>query len=151
MDGDTTTPATGAIPDPFGLVGLRLEGKYDIQSVVAEGGFGVVYRAMHRSLYKAVAVKVLKVPETLNDALRKELLDRFAQEARTIAQFEHPAVVRVMDFGASSMLQGEAAPWMVLESLQGAALEEDFERRRGYGRSPVELIEVLRPNVLPQA
>jgi len=42
MGGDTTTPATGAIPDPFGLVGSRLEGKYDIQSVVAEGGFGVL-------------------------------------------------------------------------------------------------------------
>ncbi len=42
MDGDTTTPATGATPDPFGLDGARLEGRYDIQSVVAEGGFGVV-------------------------------------------------------------------------------------------------------------
>jgi hypothetical protein len=42
MGGDTTTPASGATPDPFGLVGVRLEGKYDIQSVVAEGGFGVV-------------------------------------------------------------------------------------------------------------
>jgi serine/threonine protein kinase len=145
MGGDTTTPSGGAIPDPFGLVGARLEGKYDIQSVVAEGGFGVVYRAMHRTLHKPIAVKVLKVPETLSDGHRKEFLDKFAQEARTIAQFEHPAIVRVIDFGASPMPRGEAAPWMVLEWLQGATLEEDFERRRGHGRSPAEVLAMLQP------
>jgi serine/threonine protein kinase len=145
MGGDTTTPASGATPDPFGLVGVRLEGKYDIQSVVAEGGFGVVYRAMHRTLHKTIAVKVLKVPESLSDAHRKEFLDKFAQEARTIAQFEHPAIVRVIDFGASPMPRGEAAPWMVMEWLQGSTLEEDFERRRGHGRSPAEVLAVLRP------
>ncbi len=145
MGGDTTTPAAGATPDPFGLVGARLEGKYDIQSVVAEGGFGVVYRAVHRTLHKPIAVKVLKVPEGLSEALRKEFLDKFAQEARTIAQLEHPAIVRVIDFGASPMPAGEAAPWMVLEWLQGATLEEDFERRRGHGRSPAEVLAMLQP------
>lgn len=62
MTRDTTTPIAGRASDPFGLVGVRLENKYDIEAVVAEGGFGVVCRAVHRALQKAVAVKVLKVP-----------------------------------------------------------------------------------------
>jgi len=135
----------GTGDDPFGLVGVCLEGKYDIQAVVAEGGFGVVYRGVHRSLHKTIAVKVLKVPEGLNDAMRKEFLGKFAQEARTIAQFEHPAIVRVIDFGASPMPLGEAAPWMVLEWLQGSTLEDDFDQRRGHGRSAAEVLAVLRP------
>ncbi len=65
MASDTTVPVLRKGDDPFGLVGGRLEGKYDIQAVVAEGGFGVVYRGIHRTLHKPIAVKVLKVPEGL--------------------------------------------------------------------------------------
>ncbi len=145
MTRDTTTPITGRASDPFGLVGVRLENKYDIEAVVAEGGFGVVYRAVHRALQKAVAVKVLKVPEGLSQTLRREFLEKFAQEARIVAQFEHPAIVRVLDFGASPMPRGESAPWMVLEWLHGITLEQDFASRRGAGRSPAEVLALLQP------
>jgi len=145
MARDTTTPITERANDPFGLVGVRLENKYDIEAVVAEGGFGVVYRAVHRALQKAVAVKVLKVPEALNESLRREFLEKFAQEARIVAQFEHPAIVRVLDFGASPMPRGESAPWVVLEWLHGITLEQDFASRRGSGRSPAEVWALLQP------
>jgi serine/threonine protein kinase len=132
--------------DHFGLVGARLDGKYDVVAVVAEGGFGVVYRATHTSLRTNVAVKVLKVPETIEGSARRAFLDRFALEARTIAALDHPAVVRVLDFGASPMPCGEAAPWMVLEWLTGGTLADDLDARRGHGgRSPIECLELLRP------
>ncbi len=140
---DTEQTAT---PDTFGLVGTRLDGKYDVDAVVAEGGFGVVYRATHIALRKPVAVKVLKVPPELASPARKMFLDRFAQEAQTIAALDHPAIVRVMDFGASLMPQGEAAPWMVLEWLTGVTLDDDLEARRGRGgRGPAECLALLRP------
>lgn len=140
-------PTSALLPeaDPFGLLGARLEGKFDIEAVVAEGGFGVVYRGLHHSLNKAIAVKVLKVPEELPATLRREYFNKFAQEARTIALLEHPAIVRVLDFGASPMPRGEAAPWMVLEWLEGATLEEDFAARHGCGRTPAEALRLLRP------
>jgi serine/threonine protein kinase len=145
MGSDATAPMLQRGEDVFGLVGGRLEGKYDIEALVAEGGFGVVYRGVHRALQKTVAVKVLKVPEGLNSPLRKEYLEKFAHEARTIAQYEHPSIVRVLDFGASTMPRGEATPWMVLEWLDGPTLEQEFATRRGYGRTPGEVLGLLRP------
>ena len=79
--------------DPFALLGTRLDGKYDIHSVIAEGGFGVVYRATHRTLQKSVAIKVLKTPPSLAESHRKEFIDKFFFEARVIAHLEHPGIV----------------------------------------------------------
>lgn len=144
-DGETI-PTGDRVSDVFGLVGTRLDGKYDIEAVVAEGGFGVVYRGVHRGLHKPVAVKVLKVPEDLAGPTRKAFLEKFSEEARTVARLEHPAIVRVIDFGASPMPRGESAPWMVLDWLQGTTLEDDIAARGGgNGRSPAEALALLRP------
>ena len=51
--------------DVFGLVGHRLLDKYLVQSTVALGGFGLVYRASHLTLQKPLALKVLRVPDEL--------------------------------------------------------------------------------------
>lgn len=140
----TVPPSQTEAEDCFGLLGERLDGKYDIESVVAEGGFGVVYRGTHRGLQKPVAVKVLKIPPELSGATRSEFLAKFALEARTIAALEHPAVVRVMDFGAGPMPKGEAAPWMALEWLTGTTLEADLTDRKGTPRPPAEVLTLMR-------
>lgn len=140
------SPGAATVGDPFRLVGERLDGKYEIRAVVAEGGFGVVYRADHRTLRKPVAVKVLKVPADLAGPTRKQFLQKFELEAQTIARLDHPAIVRVLDFGASPMPEGEAAPWMVLEWIEGITLEADLEGRCGADRrTPVECLELMRP------
>ncbi len=51
----------------------------------------------------------------------------------------------MIDFGASPMPVGEAAPWMVLEWLHGITLEQDFDSCRGHGRPPAEVLSLLRP------
>ena len=43
-----------------------LAGTFHVEEVIAEGGFGVVYRAQHLSFGEPVAVKVLKLPGTLD-------------------------------------------------------------------------------------
>lgn len=134
--------------DPFGLVGQRLAGRYLVEAAVAEGGFGVVYRGTHDTLQKAIAIKVLKVPDTLSEKLRGDFLESFAREARLIANLDHPAIVKVIDFGASPMPRGDVAPWMVLDWLTGRTLDADLDERReagGRGRSPAEALELLRP------
>jgi serine/threonine protein kinase len=45
--------------DQFRLVGTRLD-DYDVERVVAAGGFGIVYFARHHALGRSVAIKVLK-------------------------------------------------------------------------------------------
>ena len=99
-----------AVADPFSLLGTRLDGKYDVHSVVAEGGFGVVYRATHRSLQKPVAIKVLKTPPSIPESHRRTFIDKFVFEARTIARLEHPGIVRILDFGGGLLPSGGAAP-----------------------------------------
>jgi serine/threonine protein kinase len=57
---------------------------------VAEGGFGRVYRGHHLTLDRAVAIKLLKVPEEYSEGMRAIFVERFAQEARIIAQARSP-------------------------------------------------------------
>jgi len=134
--------------DPFRLVGTRLDGKYAVESVVAEGGFAVVYRCAHSELQKTVALKVLKIPAHHAQSERGEFFRKFANEARTIARIDHEAIVRVLDFGSSIMPTGDLAPWMALEWLEGQTLEHDLDSRAETGvaaRSPAECLALLRP------
>ena len=132
--------------DLFGLVGYQLDGKYQVDAAVARGGFGVVYRARHIALLTQHAVKVLRAPPGLPEEMQRRFLTQFVEEARIIAQFQHPAVVRVTDFGVSLTPSGEQVPWMVLEWIEGVTLGDHLTARRGQGgRSPRECLEILSP------
>ena len=48
--------------DVFNIVGTLQDGAFQVKSVVAEGGFAVVYRAYHQNFRADVALKCLKVP-----------------------------------------------------------------------------------------
>jgi serine/threonine protein kinase len=131
--------------DTFGLVGRTLAEKYKVERVVAKGGFGTVYCARHIALDVPVAIKVLRVPDRFEGELRAEFLDGFKLEARTIASLAHPAIVRVIDYGSASFASGES-PWMALDWIEGRTLEADLEGRPvGAGRSPHEVLDLLRP------
>jgi serine/threonine-protein kinase len=132
--------------DFFGLVGYQLDGKYNIEAVVARGGFGVVYRARHAVLHTQIAVKVLRVPDDTSSAARERFLEQFVEEARIVALLQHPSIVRVTDFGVSTMHDNTQAPWMVLEWIEGQTLAASLNARKGAGgRSPRECLDVLRP------
>ncbi len=123
------------VVDPYGLVGRKLDGRYDVEAVVAEGGFGVVYRARHPMLDRAVAIKVLRDLDRDDDA-RRVFAESFLTEAKTIATLEHPAVVRVLDFGVTPVGRGPRTPWMVLEWVDGRTLADELDARRGQGGAP---------------
>jgi len=141
-----TTSAAPSAADPFGLMGACLDGKYEIEAMVAEGGFGAVYRGRHLTLEKPIALKVLKSPPDATEKARAAFVEGFALEAKTIARLEHPAIVKVLDFGVSQLVAGAPAPWMVLEWLTGETLGHELDRRRGTpGRSPVDCLALLHP------
>jgi len=68
-----------------------------VDSRVAEGGFGVVYRGYHLGLAAPIAVKILKRPSSVDADAWADLVAQFLDEAKTIARLRHPAVVNVMD------------------------------------------------------
>ena len=132
--------------DRFQLVGACLERKFQIDKFVTEGGFAAVYGGRHLVLERAVAIKVLKTPEEYNDAARETFIAKFRLEAKIIARLSHPNIVQVIDFGVSKMPSGDQAPWMALEWLTGATLEEELLGRRGCGgRSPAETLALVQP------
>jgi serine/threonine-protein kinase len=132
--------------DPLQLEGALLDGKYAVIEAVAEGGFGVVYRGRHESLHCPVAVKVLKRHEGETREFSAQFIEAFAREARTLARLQHPAIVRAMDFGVSTLPSGDRSPWMVLEWLDGETLADRLDARRGRGGvPPAEALALLRP------
>ena len=73
-------------------IGQKL-GNYHLVRLLGEGGFAEVYLGEHIHLGTKAAIKVLHTQLTADD------IETFRYEARTIAQLEHPHIVRVLDFG----------------------------------------------------
>ena len=73
-------------------IGSTLAG-YRVDSLIARGGMGVVYRATQLALDRPVALKVIARELVGDEAFRR----RFLRESRLAAQLEHPSVVPVYD------------------------------------------------------
>jgi serine/threonine protein kinase len=112
----------------------RMVGRYEIESVLGQGGFGITYRARDRHLNREVALKEF-LPATL--AVRHDGSSvlprsteaasdfgwgrgRFMEEGRTLATLhEAPSIVKVFDF-----LEANGTAYIVMELLRGRTLQE---------------------------
>ncbi len=77
------------------LVGTRVLEQYEIVDVLGQGGMSVVYTARHVMTGQRVALKVLP-PEL---ARHNQVRSRFLEEARALAQLDHPNIVHLYNFG----------------------------------------------------
>jgi serine/threonine-protein kinase len=100
-------------------VGEIVLDRYVVERLVGIGGMGEVYRARHRKLGMPVAVK------TITGNASPELIARFAREATLLARVRHPNVVSILDVGQT----GDGSECMVMEFLEGEALDARLERR----------------------
>src|SRR3954453_6866463 len=90
---ETQIPAVG---DNSGeLRAGEVVGGFVLESEIARGGMGVVYRARDRTLGRPVALKVI-APSFAREAAYRE---RFRRECRLMATIEHPNVVPVYGAG----------------------------------------------------
>ena len=105
-------------------------GPYRIETLIARGGMGIVYRARDVRLDRDVALKMMALPMGIRD---DQAVERFIQEARVTASVDHPNVVRVYDVGVF-----EGTPFMVVELLEGQTLRERLNQ------GPVPVPEVGR-------
>lgn len=103
-------------------------GKYTITKALAQGGFGITYLALHVALNQVVVIKELcpqgsvRVRSTLQPSTTQlgswqSAVSGFALEARTLASFNHPGIVKVQD-----VFEENNTAYFVMEALQGQTL-----------------------------
>ncbi len=125
---------------------------YQIERILGQGGFGITYLAHDGNLDQHVAIKEylpmeLAVREgdfsvypasRAQDARYQWGLERFLAEARTLARFRHPAIVRVL-----SVFEANNTAYMVMEYQHGEALQHLLDAR---GTLPErELVSLVVP------
>ena len=137
--------ATVGSKDRFGLKGNTIAGTFRVDEVVAEGGFGVVYRAFHLHFRAPVALKCLKIPGELSKEGRQHFLEQFRSEAEIQFRLSAalPNIVRPLHVDAVQSVDGEFVPMMALEWLEGQSFEKIIEQRTFSDQAPMGLEEVM--------
>ncbi len=132
--------------DPFRIEGSVQAGTFRVERAVAEGGFAVVYRAYHTAFRAPVALKCLKVPSSLSGAHQAAFLEQFRAEAEVLFRLSAriPTVVRPLHAGTLEGASVAFVPYLAMEWLEGATLEELLEQRMRDGRGPFSLDELTR-------
>jgi serine/threonine protein kinase len=114
---------------------LEQIGPYKVLRKLGEGGMGAVFEALHETIEKRVAIKILH-PEY---ARTSEFAARFFNEARAVNKIDHPGLVQVNDYG--QLPDGTA--YIVMEYLKGETL--GFRLKRTSGNVPLgESLRLLR-------
>lgn len=125
---------------------------YVLERVLGQGGFGITYLARDTNLDQAVAIKEylpVDVATRRADATVRPRsdeqgeryrwgLDRFIQEARTLARFDHPNIVRVL-----SVFEQNGTAYMVMRFEEGENFAALLDRKRTLAEE--DLMRVLLP------
>jgi Protein kinase domain/Cyclic nucleotide-binding domain len=136
--GPAPAPAPAADDGPALPIGTRVA-EFEITGIVGTGGFGIVYLAQDHSLGRRVALKEympgslarrvaggqveVKAPqhaETFKAALRS-----FVNEAKLLAQFDHPSLVKVYRFW-----EANGTAYMVMPYYEGRTLRQTLKSMR---------------------
>jgi peptidoglycan hydrolase-like protein with peptidoglycan-binding domain len=152
---DTSGQSLGAA-SPVDFVALaagRMIGRYEVVSVLGQGGFGITYRAHDSQLGREVAIKeylplALAVRQDGTTVLPRSTgamedftwgRERFVAEGRILASLQHaPGIVRVFDF-----LEANGTAYIVMQLLQGETLEHRLKRTGPL--QPADINRILWP------
>lgn len=113
---------------------LLQSGRYKIETVLGQGGFGITYLATQELLNRKVTIKEFFYKEycerdevtshvTLGTSSNRELVERFMEkfikEARTISTLNHPHIIRIYD-----IFKENNTAYYVMEYIEGMSLAE---------------------------
>ncbi len=105
--------------------------KYEIHGKVGEGGMGMVYKAVHKSLERSTAIKVIHA-SSFDD---EKAIANFLGEAQLCAKLSHPNIVKVYE----ASIEG-GNPYIAFEYIEGITLAQKI---RDAGTLPMkEAIEI---------
>ncbi len=102
------------------LIGKLLDNRYEIESVIGEGGMAVVYKAFCHRLNRFVAIKVLRDEFAEDEEFRR----RFLAESHAIAMLSHPNIVAVYDVSSC-----DGVEYIVMELIDGITLRQYLKKR----------------------
>lgn len=102
------------------LLGIVLDGRYRVDTMIASGGTSTVYRGLDLRLDRPVALKVMDS----RYAGDTQFLTRFQREARAVARLTDPGLVAVYDQGVD-----DRHPFLVMELVEGGTLRELLRER----------------------
>ncbi len=105
---------------------------------VGAGGMGEVYLARHAVSGELAAIKLVRTDHLWFEAARR----RFRREVEAVSGLAHPGIVRVLEVG-----EEQGMPWLALEWVGGASLEELVDELRGAppeALTPADLERALR-------
>ena len=91
--------------------GTVLLGKYRVDSIIGQGGMGLVVKAWHLGLDEEVAIKMLRDDVAIAD----ETITRFVREGQAAAKLKSEHIARIIDVGTFS----DGKPYLVMEFLEG--------------------------------
>jgi serine/threonine-protein kinase len=102
------------------VVGIVLDDRYRVDTMIATGGMSAVYRGLDLRLDRPVALKIMDS----RYAGDHQFLTRFQREARAVARLKDPGLVAVYDQG----IDGQH-PFLVMELIEGGTLRELLRER----------------------
>jgi serine/threonine protein kinase len=104
----------------------RIGRHYVVERVIGQGGMGHVVKAVHDLTGQVVAIKTLSPHLAEDPGLRQ----RFIQEARTLASFDHPNLIPLYTF-----LEENGQFFLVMQFIDGQDLDSMFRGTRGLDLS----------------
>ncbi len=132
--GEATSPLETAAPVRERLLGGETLQQYRILERAAEGGMGVIYRALDTSLGRPVALKFIQ-PAALNQEMTRK---RFLHEARAAAALNHSAITSVYE-----LLEHGSQIVLVMEWIDGRSLRQEV-----LDQGPIEWQRLTRWMIL---
>jgi serine/threonine protein kinase len=134
------------IQDVFGISGTTLSGAFLVESAIAEGGFGVVYRAEHVAFRAKVALKCLKIPASMTAEQKDAFVEKFREEAEMLFHLsaQIPEVVRPLHAEAVVLENGTLMPYIAMEWVDGTPLDSVILAREDAGQPPMSLADAVR-------
>ncbi len=121
-----TQPTSTSAAQGEQLVGTLLADRYEIISLLGQGGMGAVYKAHDTELERLVAIKLIR-PDL---ASNPEILRRFKQELILAREVTHRNVIRIFDLG-----QAKGFKFITMEFVEGRDLRAVLRER---GKLPPE-------------
>ena len=137
-DSELSGPRSGVSKAPDGLLGQTIDQRYRVETLLGEGGMGLVYRVTHTRLNKPLAIKVLRRENTKDP----EVLARFRREAESASAIGNQHIVDINDFGELD----DGSTYFVMECLEGLDLIDaiDVAQRMPEDRAIQIAIQLCR-------
>ena len=99
--------------------GRVIAGRYRLKEPIGRGAMGTVWCGWDEVLDREVAVKELRISDSLPEEERAKAYQRTHREARTAARLSHPGLVTVFD-----VAEEDGCPWIVMELVHARSLDQ---------------------------